>query len=123
MKQKEENKIGYYTNYILDDVVNTKTGEVASKELALEMGTFLATHSDWFEPNEAADINDMLCGEDMKWYDWEHDMSALSRAYPDYGFILSGVGEEYDDRWIAYIKNGSVQFEQCQFVYNENTLW
>lgn len=112
-----------YLTYYEVGVVNTKTNEAVSEEILKEMGTYLATHSEWFEPNDADVLPAMLEMDSMTWYDWEHDMGELSHQYPDYGFTLSGIGEDVDDRWMAYIKDGCVQFEECQFVYGPNKLW
>jgi hypothetical protein len=36
---------------------------------------------------------------DWKWYDWEKDMEALARKFPNITFVLHGDGEESDDIW------------------------
>ena len=42
----------------------------------------------------------------MKWYDYEQDMKALSKQYPEFYFWLRGDGEERDDLWVACFHNG-----------------
>jgi hypothetical protein len=44
--------------------------------------------------------------DEMKWYDHEEEMVALSLKYPDYVFILDGRGESPDDVWRSFYKNG-----------------
>lgn len=44
--------------------------------------------------------------ESCKWYEYEADMIEFSKLYPDYIFIIEGDGEETDDRWRAYFKDG-----------------
>lgn len=63
--------------------------------------------------------------ECVKWYSWEQDMRKYSLEYPDLLFELSGVGEEYDDVWKAYFKNGKHQYCHVQMTfdpYDENKL-
>ena len=36
-----------------------------------------------------------------KWYDWEEDMKALAKLFPDIYFTLEGEGEDREDWWIA----------------------
>ena len=50
-----------------------------------------------------------LCG--AKWYAWKKDMLALSLQYPGVVFQLEGKGEEQEDFWCAYFKDGKSQ--QC----------
>lgn len=114
--------MGYYTYYYLD-IVDTKDYKEISKEILKDMGTWLANNSDWFEPSEANDITEMIEYDSMKWYDSDKDMLELSKLYPDYGFILEGIGEEYNDRWCCYYKNGAMQMEECQFIYGDCQLW
>jgi hypothetical protein len=40
------------------------------------------------------------------WYDHDKDMLKLSKEFPDILFTLDGNGEEWDDIWRAYYKNG-----------------
>ena len=42
----------------------------------------------------------------VKWYDHDKNMLTLSRTYPDRLFQLDGVGEEHDDVWRTYYKDG-----------------
>ena len=54
-----------------------------------------------------------LTGEtEVKWYDGAADMKQVSRRYPEAALTLRGQGEDPDDRWVEYHKNGRVQVER-----------
>ncbi len=46
-------------------------------------------------------------------------MIRLSKQYPDYVFQLDGDGEESDDFWRTYYKNGKKQEVDVKRVYGE----
>ena len=61
----------------------------------------------------------------IKWYNWKHDMIALSKRFPNILFALHGEGEENGDLWNAYFKNGKVQICEAIITYepfDENKL-
>ena len=47
--------------------------------------------------------------DEVKWYDCEADMREYSKKYPDLLFIIDGRGEESDDVWRHWYRNGAVQ--------------
>ena len=51
-------------------------------------------------------------GENVKWYEHTNDMRRLSAAFPDALFTLSGDGEDTNDQWVEYHKNGLTQTER-----------
>ena len=57
--------------------------------------------------------------ESCKWYEWEEDMRKFSARYPEWTFILEGDGEESDDRWRAYFKNGKAYTDTMEFLFPE----
>lgn len=42
-----------------------------------------------------------------KWYDWEEDMRILSSRFPEVTFTLHGSGEDSNDIWTCYFRNGN----------------
>ena len=43
------------------------------------------------------------------WYQSFDDMVLVSRQFPEVLFALTGYGDDRDDQWIEYFKNGRVQ--------------
>lgn len=51
-----------------------------------------------------------------KWYDWEEDMAALSKKFPNFLFLLEGDGEYRDDVWGAYFLDGLIMRDARKIV-------
>lgn len=63
-----------------------------------------------------------------KWYDHNDDMLALSTRFPDVVFQLYGDGEDSEDRWMTYYKNGRCQVDALHITveedpFDESKLW
>jgi len=58
-----------------------------------------------------------LDGTDAKWYEHEEDMRSFSTLYPDYTFELTGLGEDQEDIWRKFFKNGKMQGGHAEIVY------
>ena len=52
-----------------------------------------------------------------KWYTHQQDMKELSKIYPETTFLLEGEGEESEDIWRKYFKNGKMQVCKAEIVF------
>ena len=68
---------------------------------------------------EGGDIAD----DSMKWYEWESDMLTLSSEFPEMEFVLYGEGEERDDNWRAFFKNGECVYQQAHMYYDPEPVF
>lgn len=57
--------------------------------------------------------------EFIKWYDHEDHMREISKKYPEVLFILDGKGEDSEDLWRDYYKNGLKQSARAVISYEE----
>lgn len=103
--------MGYYTYY----------------NLGIDPSTEYSDELDISKHKEA--IEDTYGGasfeEPVKWYSHERDMGEYSKKYPDIIFTLEGDGEDSDDMWKAYYRNGKSYYVKPKIVYpdyNENLL-
>lgn len=92
--------MGYYTNFTIEHDGNDEE--------------FITVF------NEVSDYRGLLddqCGThymNAKWYCYEKDMLEISGRMPGVLFTVSGEGEENDDIWKSYFKDGKTQF--CQAI-------
>ena len=63
-------------------------------------------------------FQDVLRGaaDEVKWYDHEIDMKALSKQFPDFLFELRGQGEENADIWLKWFFRGKMQGGKAKIV-------
>lgn len=95
--------MGYFTNY------NLKT-EPYKEGLIQE----LLDEDNAYGIDENGD-----CTNSVKWYTHEADLKEFSKKHSTILFILDGEGEENDDLWILYIKNGKSQRCRAIITYEE----
>lgn len=74
----------------------------------------------WFDDPDFYYVDQVFsaCGE-MKWYDWREDMEKISLQFPTVTIYLHGEGEDSEDMWNAYFKNGKSVVYHAQITYPE----
>ena len=76
----------------------------------------------WNEKNQTAYF---YSWDSVKWYDHKDQMAEISKMFPDYVFRLYGVGEDHNDMWYEYYRNG--EYEECAaritYPEPENIKW
>ena len=113
--------MGYLTSYSfgIQDYGNTETSnkEIVDKIMELYGENEKCLFPLAWEIEDEVDIetlsfNDFnqaeleLFPESYDWYSYHDDMITLSMEFPDITFVLSGKGEDADDVWTNYYKNG-----------------
>jgi len=84
-----------------------------------------------FSPEHEEEINQKynegwdLFQDDQTWFNCDQDMKEYSLKYPELVFTLQGLGEDRDDMWFKYFKNGKMQ--ECPAIitfdkYDETKL-
>lgn len=117
--------MGYYTSYILS-VVNqdnfTKDQlKEASKKLAHRLGE--DEYEEFSDRQNIDDVFEWIGYDTRKWYEHEEDMTQLSLEYPDMIFLLEGWGEELDDVWRKYFKDGKMEVCGRNYYWDDAPEW
>lgn len=129
--------MGYYTNYKLSYEANDSYNKehydfikaCQAKGIQIPAGLNTNKYALLEEAlNEKADykLSYVLDGINCKWYEHEVDLKAFSKRFPEILFTLKGEGEESDDVWIKYFKNGKMQHVIARIVFDpfdEAKLW
>lgn len=100
--------MGYYTKFDL----KVHEGELRIDQI-LEQVEFE------FEGLDYAIDLEGYCIDERKWYGHEEDMKRLSKKFPNTVFVLHGEGEENDDVWYKYFKNGKMQDCYVKSTFDE----
>ena len=58
-------------------------------------------------------------GDSIKWYNCDKDMLKYSKLYPDTVFEITGYGEEQEDIWKAYYKDGKEQKTVAKIIFDD----
>lgn len=98
--------MGYETKYSL--IVQTDNCEI--EDLIIETLSNISGY-------HMSDIT--AYGIEGKWYSHEADMKEISKLNPRVLFELSGEGEESDDMWKKYFKNGKMQTVRARITYED----
>lgn len=100
--------MGYYTDYVINakDVYNPSVMDFISSFLKDAWGEFYSDENTWHM-------------EETKWYNHEKDMLKLSKQpeVKDVLFKVDGDGEEKEDIWVKYFKNGKM------VEYRPEVIW
>ena len=109
--------MGYYTTFTLDCYDNRAN----SFDISFETELGKALTAVLYEINSSYFDDDFdlktLPYQEWKWYDHDEDMVKLSLRFPDYTFILEGIGEENGDLWRTVYHNGQLEQLKVKIVY------
>ena len=93
--------MGYYTTYTLSTTQGYDNQEEIEEKLQEISGYSI----------------EFGCNDSYKWYIHEQDMKELSKIYPETTFLLEGEGEDSEDIWRKYFKNGKMQACKAKIVF------
>ena len=101
--------MGYYTKYKLTvrnvDRPYMPLSPEEEKIMAQRLYEIIWGYKDDYKPRYFEDILE----EEMKWYEHESDMFTFSKEYPNYVFLLEGIGSTHDDQWRLYAYDGTLE--------------
>ena len=100
--------MGYYTTFELN--IEKNPDNIEMKDVIEKINEIAGWKM--FE-----DLDNEYCH--AKWYDFETEMAEVSKLFPNTVFSLSGEGEDSDDLWRAYFKNGVVKIYQARILYDD----
>lgn len=102
--------MGYYTSYVVDvSSIPEEKVDAVYKHLS---------NLDVFDTLDA--YKNTINGYSYsKWYEWENDMLSLSEEFPDVFIEIEGDGEDSDDFWKCYIKDGAQQLCPATITYEQ----
>lgn len=102
--------MGYYTDFYLQAAPVTEDQfhsiDSALQELRSMREAYFDDGTGYWENTEDT------------WYQSFDNMVEVSRHFPEVTFTLTGYGDQRDDQWIDYFKNGQVQ---CCSIYTLQT--
>lgn len=101
--------MGYRTDYHLEATPMTE-------ELFEQIDVALLEHNRYFALNERSLNGEKGCwqDDDDTWFEYEEDMLAISKLFPQVRFILSGCGERNEDQWRQIFVDGRTQ--RCEGI-------
>ena len=100
--------MSYYTSYEI--TVKGDVSDVVKDAITLNMEKLvLPEYNEW--------MGGWACYGN--WYEHEEDMKELSLKFPDIVFDVYGDGEETEDLWHKYFKNGKMQYCPVRFEFDD----
>ena len=97
-------------------------GDINEKEVALAIARLPYFNC---ADEDIETINDVIACDSFKWYECIEDMKTVSAQFPDIIIKIHGEGEDNDDLWNAYFKNGKAAVYHAEIIYpdyNEDDL-
>lgn len=114
--------MGYYTHYSLD-VKGITEDPKDIEELRDYLEERQLLYYAFEEPEQCGDLWEFDPYDECKWYDHDEDMKAVSKAFPDCTFRLTGFGETFDGCWQRYYKNGRTEICEAHFDEPKTISW
>lgn len=105
--------MGYYTYFTIEEI----SGENEKKLLE----DFDLLQTEYGPLNEMFDEIPGYAHDAMKWYACHDDMKRISKEYPNTLIIMRGNGEETEDVWQAYYRNGQHEISYVKFEFDDPT--
>lgn len=60
---------------------------------------------------------DGSCEQECKWYNSTQELEEFSKKHPEALFQMDGIGEEDDDIWSLWCRNGKSYQEKAVIIY------
>lgn len=95
----------------------TLSAKPVTKELYQKIDAELQLYTCYFEQDGIENEAGHWCNSDDTWYSCRADMIQLSRTFPAVQFQLYVEGEDHNDDWRAFFKNGKYQVNYADRVY------
>jgi len=111
--------MGYYTWYSLSVKNENEFPIEKQREASLQLAEKLKVRKNYEEYIKTSVYPFSWVSDDsMKWYEYNEDMLELSKNFPEAIFVLYGEGEEREDIWRAFYKDGAGVFQRAHFYYD-----
>ena len=109
--------MGYYTDYSLE-VKNLKNREefdsLVESLKEIEIIGYALDEGTYYDSEQYAYFS---CSESARWYEHDDDMRRISRKLPHVTFMLEGDGEDSEDKWRTYYKDGDWEVCHARIEY------
>jgi hypothetical protein len=109
--------MGYYTYYSIH--VLDENGSSISKEEEMKIIKKIRSSNENCFYNFDEEGNS---SSSSKWYEWETELTEISKMFPKNILQIYGDGEESDDYWVAYFMYGNIQKSIGRITYEPPNL-